>query len=145
MELLGRYSNQARVLAELSNLLALPTRQTPALPRRVRKQQHRLTDNEQVNLVAAYNAGRTVQQLAEQFCTSRQTVSSVLNKHGIPRGRRTISADEISIASQLYKDGLSLARIGKRLEMDAGTIHDALRKVGIKMRPVGTNQWRART
>ena len=142
MELLRGYSNQTHVLAKLSSLLALPKRQTPDLPGRVRKQQHRLTDDEQVKLVAAYQAGNAVRELAEQFCTSRQTVSAALNSHGVLRRRRTLSADEISIAAQFYDGGLSLAKIGKRFEMDAGTIHDALRKVGITMRPVGTNQWR---
>lgn len=111
------------------------------MPGRVRKQQHRLTDDEQVKLVAAYQAGSAVRQLAEQFRTSRQTVSAILNRHGVLRQRRTLSADEISTASHLYIDGWSLAKIGKQFEMDAGTIHDALRKTGVTMRPVGTNQW----
>ena len=80
--------------------------------------------------------------LAELFCISRQTVSAILNRHGVLRRRRTLSDDQILTASQLYKDGLSLALIDKRFEMDAGTIHDALRKVGVTMRRVGTNQWR---
>ncbi|MEK7472046.1 MAG: helix-turn-helix domain containing protein [Patescibacteria group bacterium] len=141
MELLRNYSNQTHVLAKLSSLLALPKRQTPDLPERVRKQQHRLTDDEQVKLVAMYQAGSAVLELAEQFRASRQTVSAALNRHGVLRPRRTLSDDEISTACQLYETGWSLAKIGKRFEMDAGTIHDALRKVGVAMRPVGTNQW----
>lgn len=83
-----------------------------------------------------------MQELAEKFRTSRQTVSAVLSRHGVLRQRRTLSDDEISTAAQLYKDGWSLAKIGKRFEMDAGTIHDALRKVGVAMRRVGTSQWK---
>lgn len=143
VELLRNYSNQTDVLAKLSKLLALPKRETPDLPGRVRKQQHRLTEDEQVKLVAAYESGSAVHQLAEQFGTSRQTVSAALDRHGVLRRRRTLLDDEISTASQLYADGWSLAKIGERFEMDAGTIHDALRKVGTQMRPVGTNQWTA--
>ena len=80
-------------------------------------------------------------QLAEQFRVNRHTVSAVLERHGMARRRRSLSAEEIAIGAQLYNEGCSLAKIGKRLITEAGTVHDALRKVGISMRPVGTNQW----
>jgi hypothetical protein len=62
------------------------------------------------HLIAAYQAGATVYDLAAQFGIARQTVSSILKRHGIPLRRQGLSPEQIDQAAQLYQDWWSLAR-----------------------------------
>jgi len=141
VELLGRYSNHDQVITRLSTLLNLPDRGVGQEARRRPKRARRLGESDQLDLANAYLAGDSLPVLALLYGISRQTVSSILERHGVPRRRRSLSSEEVSIAADLYNKGRSLAKIGKEFQMDAGTVHDALRIAGITMRPVGTNQW----
>ena len=94
----------------------------------------RLKEPEIHELVAAYEAGGTLRQLAERFRINHQTVSVILKRNGIePRWRRLTDVD-IDEAVRLYAQGLSLARVGKRLSVSADTVRLQLLKRGVKMR-----------
>ena len=143
MELLRRYSNQTGVLSELMTVLSLPTEkrhdQDTDPPR---QKQRRLRELEQLELVDAYRAGESVYRLADRFGIARQTVSAVLERHGVARRYRILTPEDVEAAVRLYESGLSLVDVGDRLVVNASTVLNALRKTGVQMRPVGTNQWR---
>jgi len=142
VELLRRYSNQTDVLSELMTVLTLPTQtRDPALCK-PRQKQHRLREIEQLELVDAYCAGESVYTLADRFGVARQTVSAVLERHGVARRYRILTPQDIDAAVRLYESGLSLVAVGERLGVNASTILNALRTTGVQVRPVGTNQWR---
>jgi hypothetical protein len=50
--------------------------------------------------------------LAGRFGINRKTVSTILDRHGVPRRYRVLSDDVIVDATTLYQAGWSLARLG---------------------------------
>ena len=113
MELLRRYSNQERVLAKLSTLLELPDQGSSQRTLRQRRQlQHRLAEAQQQRVIAAYEAGDSVDDLATKFGIAGQTAAAILERHGIKRRYKVPTAEMITIAIQLYEGGSSLPRVG---------------------------------
>jgi hypothetical protein len=142
VELLRRYSNQTNVRTRLARLAALPADGPPEQDRRPRRQvQHRLRDTEVCELIAAYEAGGSVYVLAKAFTIDRQTVSAILERHGIRRRYNLLDADALAEAARLYEAGWSLARLAEHFGLAARTVQNGLVKAGIPRRPVGTNQW----
>ena len=80
--------------------------------------------------------------MAVEFGISRQTVASILDRHGIQHQQLALSPDDIVEASRLYESGSSLARVGTHLEVNASTVLNVLRRIRTEIRPVGTNQWK---
>ena len=97
---------------------------------------HRLREWEIENLTAAYNAGRTIEQLSRQFLVHRTTVMSILGRQDVPRRPHGLKLDdqEIAVASNLYAEGLSLVRIASRLQVDPSTVASTLRLSGVALR-----------
>ncbi len=142
VELLRRYSNSPDTRERLVGLLSLPSWDGREHEKRQpRQHQRRLRGAEQEELADRYRSGETVNALAETFDITRQTVSKILDRHDVPRRYRLLADADISEASQLYEQGLSLAAVGERLGISARTVLNAFRKVGFATRPVGTNQW----
>jgi hypothetical protein len=83
-----------------------------------------------------------VYDLATRFGIARQTAAAILERHGIKRRFKVLTAEMITIAISLYESGTSLAGVGNHFDVDAGTIRKALLDAGVKTRPVGTNQWK---
>jgi hypothetical protein len=99
------------------------------------KQIHkRLRTSQVTELVAGYEAGATVYELADQFRISRGTVSSLLERRGVPRRGKPLDPSQIMRAVRLYLSGQSLAKIAPPLKCDPGTVRLALLRSGIKMR-----------
>lgn len=71
------------------------------------------------HLIASYQAGATVYEVAAQFGIARQTVSGILKRHGVPLRRQGLTPEQIDQAARLYQGGWSLARVGDRLGVDA--------------------------
>lgn len=141
VELLGRYSNRTDVLDRLSILLHLPDRDAQEAPREPRQRQTRLNESDQRRLVEGYTSGSTVNALAEQFDVARQTVSIILERHGVKRRYRLLGDRELALARRLYEQGRSLADVAEQLQVSSKTVLTGLRAVGVTTRPVGTNQW----
>lgn len=72
--------------------------------------------------------------LAREFRMSRTTVARILSERGIDASRRMTDA-QISVAVELYEQGLSSAAIGQRLGFDNHTVLKALRSRGVTIRP----------
>lgn len=90
-------------------------------------------------LIAAYEAGATVYDVAAQFGIARQTVSGILKRHDVRLRRQGLSPEQIDQAARLYQDGWSLKRVGNSLGVDAETIRQRLREHGIQMRDAHTD------
>lgn len=139
---MGHLSNpSAPLLHLLKRSLALPAQDVPDLPL-VRgctpppptQRQRRLDAAEQEDLVARYQAGDLMTELAERYGIHRRTVSAILKRHGVPTRTSGLSPEQIQHAVLLYAQGQSLAKIGKALGVDAGTVQGHLREQGVQMR-----------
>jgi DNA-binding CsgD family transcriptional regulator len=85
-------------------------------------------------LVAGYEDGATVYELAEQFKIHRTTVSLHLQRQGVAMRRTGLSDEQIRQAAKLYEQGLSLVRLAEHMQVNAETVRQALRKHGVRMR-----------
>ena len=101
------------------------------------QRQLRLSQTQVADLVAKYLAGASAQTLAEEFGIHRTTVTTHLERHGVPRRactRRLTDAD-VQQAAWHYAAGESLLDVGRRYEVDPATIAREFRTAGIKIRP----------
>jgi hypothetical protein len=78
-------------------------------------------------LVAGYLAGRTVYELGSEFGVNRRTVSALLHRQGVVMRRQGLSPKQVKEAARLRDQRWSLARIGNRYGVVAGTVLRALR------------------
>ena len=133
MELLGANSKR-NIVTTLRSILAGQGRdRLPDRPTRSRQFQRRLDDQEQAQLLAAYEQGARVNDLAEIFGVSRSAVMANLSRLGA-ESRRGIVHRRIDEARTLYEQGRSLVEIGKRYGVYPSTVRDALRKAGVRLR-----------
>lgn len=103
------------------------------LPRKPR-QPKTLPSAVQQAIANGYTAGKTMHDLAREFGVHRTTIKATLERHGIPRRRRTMTPDHVDESVRRYESGESLARIGDQLNFDAQTIANQLRKRGVRIR-----------
>jgi hypothetical protein len=107
---------------------------------RVRKQHATHLSEARVDeLVARYEAGATVPVLIEEFRIHRSTVLNHLKRRGVHTRvkRRVLTDQQVAEAAKQYRAGDSLATIGKRYGVVAGTVRRELIKIGVEMRPKG--------
>ena len=102
----------------------------------------RLDQDQTQRLIASYQAGSTVYQLADEFGIERRTVSAILHRHDVPMRRQGLSDDQVNDAERLYQQGWSLARIGNHMDVTADTVRTRLLERGVTMRDT---QGRTRT
>ena len=100
----------------------------------VKQKQRRLTLKQQSEVVRRYQAGAQMKYLAQHYRIHRRTVSAILKRHGVEPRRQELSSEQIQHAVLMYAQGNSLAVIGCKLGVDAGTVHDRLREQGVVMR-----------
>ncbi len=86
------------------------------------------------SLVASYEAGSGVKDLAKEFWIHRDTVHEHLKRAGVPIRRRGLSEDQVHRCVTLYAEGWSTARLGDRFGVTDGTVLTELRKCGVQLR-----------
>jgi len=99
-----------------------------------RKSQPRLSDQKVSEIVAEYEAGKTVYELATTCNCHRVTISAVLKRQGVPLRCTSPTSEQIDEMVRLYESGLSLAKVGQRFAMNASTVLAQLRKMGVRTR-----------
>jgi DNA invertase Pin-like site-specific DNA recombinase len=116
VEVMGRYLNPSDQGERLHNLLQIVPSRPKTVNTRTKKAVHRRLRPTQVEeLVIGYKTGSTVYELAEQFRISRQTVSKLLQREGIPRHGRPLSPAQVEQATELYDTGLSWSALASGL------------------------------
>lgn len=98
-----------------------------------RQDQTRLTPDQIAELVAEYQAGFSVREVAERWLVVRQTVSAHLRRAGVEL-RSPAVHDHVDEAVTLYEVGWSLARLGGRYDCDPETVRVVLMRLGVRMR-----------
>lgn len=106
----------------------------PNIATEIHQTQKRLSNTEIAQMIAAYNAGASMRDLAKQFGCHKITISNRLKNagvklHGVPANKKQI--DEMV---RLYESGLSLADTGKRVGVSANTVLRYLRQRRIETR-----------
>lgn len=88
-------------------------------------------------LIAAYTAGDSVEQLAERFGVHRTTVIAHLDRRKIERRTAPTAWDHAALtaAAASYVSGESLAAVAARFGVDPSTVANRFRRAGIAIRP----------
>jgi hypothetical protein len=134
--LTGQSSNTLETFVKLAaKLTAGPSTQVRAPAARETKRARRLTPEEEVAIWQGYQAGATMAALATEHRITRETVSVVLKRNGVPiRQPRRMDAAGVKRAIRLYAQGWSTERVGDDLGFDAKTIANQLNAAGVRVR-----------
>ena len=99
--------------------------------------QRRLSPTDIDDLIAAYQVGATISQLAAEFDVHRTTVAAHLDRLGVPRHHeQAVWNDEtLKDAAELSASGLSLADVADRFRIDAQTVANRFRRAGVPVWP----------
>lgn len=104
--------------------------------RQIRQAQRRdFSEDDIAAIIAAYQSGKSANELAREYSCDRKTICAHLKKHGIEVSREKIKNEETSkeiIA--LYERGHTAAEIAKMTSISATTIQRHLNEQGIKLR-----------
>lgn len=90
---------------------------------------------QRLELVAMYQVGATINELADRFNVNRTTVIRHLDRAGVETRYRLLTLEQVEEAARLYAEGWSLARLGERLGVSYDTVLKTFRKAGVKTRP----------
>ncbi len=118
----------ARALPALTTLS-----ESPSVPS-ARPVQRRLTANQVVELVAEYQAGADMRELAVRWQVHRTTVAGHLRRAGVELRRQGLTEEHLDEAVRLYSEGWSLQRLAERYGCDAETVRSYVRRSGVEMR-----------
>jgi len=88
-------------------------------------------------LVAAYQRGGAVSDLARDFGINRDTVYAHLKRQGIELRETGLQPDELLEAIRLYEDGWSLGRLATEFDVSPSTVNRALCQAGVHVRRPG--------
>ncbi len=100
-----------------------------------RRQAHRrLRPDEIRELVAGYQAGSTVYELARQFRIHRTTVSDLLKQEGVLLRLAPLSPAQVGRIINLYGEGLSLVNVGTEIGCSPDTVSKVLKDSGVERR-----------
>jgi len=86
-------------------------------------------------LVAGYEAGKTMEQLAAGFGINRVTVSAHLRRAEVPLRRAGLDPQQAAEAACLYKAGWSSGKLAERFDVSVDTVLKALRRAGVALGP----------
>lgn len=134
-----RYSHRndlARRWQRLSNEAATvqPTEPRNEAEQRPKLLQLRLTPAEIELIVAEYKAGAHCTDLATKHKIAKASVLKILEEHGVPKRRQTLTAAQVDEAVRRYEGGQSLARVAASLGTGATTINRVLKARGVRIR-----------
>lgn len=87
------------------------------------------------SLVADYSAGMPVGKIAEKYGIHRATVTAHLRRREIPAPAAGLDRRQRAEAVRLYREGLSLREVGRRLGADRKLVRAALVAEGEEIRP----------
>ncbi|WP_305779117.1 hypothetical protein [Nocardia nova] len=102
---------------------------------RIYKPNRKLTPDELQRLVAQYEGGTSIADLARQFDMHTQTVDAHLKRQGVrKRGAFKLSPKQVAKAVELYADGWSTVAIAKEFDVATNTVARGLVRAGVKVR-----------
>ncbi len=99
------------------------------------KRQTSITPTLRAELVARYEAGATIRELASWSGAHRETVVRHLVHARVEIRQRGLTIGQAEAVKSLYLDGLTLAEIGQRFGVASSTVGRCLHGQGVSLRP----------
>ena len=101
------------------------------LVRRIETAQTSLTAAEIDNLICDYLGGASINDLAQRYGIHRATVFAHLRRRNTPRRRPGLDVDEAAEAVRLFRGGVSVRAIGRRMGVGRKAVRTALVNAGL--------------
>jgi DNA-binding NarL/FixJ family response regulator len=97
--------------------------------------QHRLGPGEIAQLVAAYEAGRSLAALGRLFKLHKRTVHAHLARAGVDlRPQQVLTPEQVAEIIELYRDGATLKQLGPKFGVANASVRNYLLKAGVELR-----------
>jgi hypothetical protein len=138
VDLGGQLSNPLLALEALAGL-AIGTQACPSpekaqaptrIPRTAPRRSRPLKPADAKALVGAYEAGKSMKDLAPEFAINRVTVSNHLRRAKIAIRQVGLAPEQTAEVVHLYQIGWSSGRLGNHFDVSADTVLRTLRRVG---------------
>ncbi len=99
--------------------------------------QRRLSTSDVDTICEGYANGSSIDDLARSHGVNRTTITSHLDKQGVPRRRivRKMTDTLVADAASMYRGGRSLKTVANEFNVDTGTLGREFRKAGVPIRP----------
>lgn len=137
-------ANHAHLCDQVASASRRVRERTDSPQRRMR----RLSEEEVVRLAAEREGGAEIKDLAVRYGIDRSTVITHLHRSGVPGRRRqgrTLSADGVRAAGELYASGVALIEVGEVFGVDRRYLRRVLPDAGFALRPPGRQPTGSRT
>jgi len=143
VDLTGQLSNPQPALCQLAYLvIGTPeglargkAQQADRIPRPKSSTARPLKPAQLDALIARYQSGCTMRELAAEFGIDRRTVSTYLRRAGVAVRRGGLDQEQTIEAARLYQAGWSSGRLAGRFGVSADNVLKALRAAGVAIRP----------
>ncbi len=109
-------------------------RAVPVTHLRIHSVSKRLGPEMITHLVAEYQSGAPTTALMTKYGLGKGTVLRILDDHGVTRRCQPLSDEQVQQAIELYRQGWSLALVGKHLGRDGSLILRTLKRAGVARR-----------
>ncbi len=110
--------------------------------RRSYKPNRKLSPEEIQNLVAQYEAGSSIADLARLFGMHTQTVDAHLKRQGVEKHWAfRLSSEQVDKAVELYANGWSTIEIAKEFNITTNTANRSLIRAGVTLRSAREGRW----
>lgn len=73
--------------------------------------------------------------LADEYGVAKSTILRILRESRVVVRRQSLTAEQVSEASQLYESGLSLSQVAEQLQVNQETMRVAIIAAGVMLRP----------
>lgn len=103
-------------------------------PSHINRPNRVLLPHEVDRMVALYEEGQTVYELADLFGCHRQTVSRQLKSRGVHMRLTGMTPDQLDEARQLYESGMTLRAVGKAVGASRNHVRTCLAEAGVELR-----------
>jgi uncharacterized protein (DUF433 family) len=143
VDLTGQLSNPQPALEALAELDIEPPNDAPPdkahspvrIPRPTPRTSRPLKPAHVKDLVAGYEAGKSMKELAAEFGIDRRTAATYLRRSTVALRRIGLRPEHTAEIADLYQAGWSSGRLAERYDVSADTILKALRRAGVSIRP----------
>lgn len=137
MHLLQSYCNRVEATLRIQKLLVRAGKNAVSRPARPQLESgktapKKLSAATNDAIIAAYEGGARVADLARQFGVHKWTINNRLTLAGIARNPHSMNEEQIQEAIALRLEGLSFNRLAKRLPFSPNTIKTAIRARGVQ-------------
>ena len=106
-----------------------------SIKREIKQQQKYLSDDEILEIVSKYKAGKSTYELAAEYGCHRYTISKHLKEAGVDVSNRVARKESlVGLILQLYSEWYKPAEIAESLGISADSVRRCLKENGIELR-----------